>query len=69
MYKELVDNLREHAEWAEANEWDVPITLWDDLVAAAEAIGILQSELERVKAERDAAMQRSRERSGTQAAR
>ena len=53
MYKELADRLREHAEWAEANEWETPITLWDDLVDAAEAINTLQAELMQVKAERD----------------
>ena len=47
MYKELVDGLREHAEWAEANEWETPITLWDDLTHAADAIDKLQSELDR----------------------
>ena len=36
--KELVVRLREHAEWAEANIWDVPITLPDDLMAAADTI-------------------------------
>ena len=44
MYKELVDKLREHADWAAANEWETPITLWDDLVDAAEAIGKLRAE-------------------------
>lgn len=53
MYKELVDNLMKHADWAAANEWETPITLWDDLVDAAEAISILQSDLEQVKAERE----------------
>ena len=28
----LVNALREHAEWARANEWETPITLGDDLV-------------------------------------
>lgn len=56
MYKELVDNLMQHADWAAANEWETPITLWDNLVDAAEAISILQSDLEQVKAERDAAV-------------
>ena len=47
MYKELADRLREHAEWAAANEWETPITLGDDLAKAADAIERLQSELER----------------------
>ena len=49
MYKELADRLREHAEWAEANEWETPITLWDDLTHAADAIDKLQSELNRIR--------------------
>lgn len=36
--QELVDQLHEFAEWAEANIWDVPITLPDVLTAAAEVI-------------------------------
>ena len=27
----LVNALREHAEWAEGNQWETPITLCDDL--------------------------------------
>ena len=34
----LVNVLREHAEWAQANEWETPITLGDDLVEAADRI-------------------------------
>lgn len=29
--QDLVNALREHAEWARANEWETPITLGDDL--------------------------------------
>ena len=36
--QELVNALREHAEWARANEWETPITLGDDLVEAADRI-------------------------------
>ena len=36
--QELVKALREHAEWARANEWETPITLGDDLVEAADRI-------------------------------
>lgn len=36
--EELAVRLREHAEWAEANIWEVPITLPDDLRAAADVI-------------------------------
>ena len=34
----LVNALREHAEWAQANEWETPITLGDDLAEAADLI-------------------------------
>nr|DAF99690.1 MAG TPA: hypothetical protein [Siphoviridae sp. ctu1o13]DAG05451.1 MAG TPA: hypothetical protein [Siphoviridae sp. ct1da40] len=34
----LVNSLREHAEWAQANEWETPITLGDDLTEAADRI-------------------------------
>lgn len=36
--EELISRLREHAEWAEANIWEVPISLPDDLREAADAI-------------------------------
>lgn len=36
--KELVEKLREHADWADANEWDAPITLGDDIRAAADVL-------------------------------
>ena len=36
--QELVAQLHEYAEWAEANIWDVPITLPAVLNAAAEVI-------------------------------
>lgn len=35
---DLVNDLREYAEWAEANIWEVPITLPDVLTAAADII-------------------------------
>ena len=34
----LVNALREHAEWAEGNQWETPITLGDDLAEAADRI-------------------------------
>ena len=36
--EEIVKALREHAEWAQANEWEAPITLSDDLAAAADLL-------------------------------
>ena len=35
---ELIQALREDAEWAHGNEWETPITLGDHLDAAAEAL-------------------------------
>lgn len=45
MYKDLIDRLRDEAEWAEGNEWETPIMLHDDLTAAADAIEKLSAEL------------------------
>ena len=36
--KELIQALREDAEWAHANEWETPITLGDHLDAAADRL-------------------------------
>lgn len=36
--KELIQNLKEYAEWARANEYEVPIMLADDLELAADII-------------------------------
>ena len=43
--KELVERLRENAEWARCNEWETPLCLADDLKAAASRIDQLCSEL------------------------
>lgn len=52
----LVNALREHAEWARANEWETPITLGDDLVEAADRIAnqsthiaVLQQKIEKLR--------------------
>ena len=54
----LVNALREHAEWAEGNQWETPITLGDDLVEAADRIAnqsthiaALQKEIEMMRAQ------------------
>lgn len=54
--QELVNALREHAEWAEGNQWETPITLGDDLVEAADRIAnqsthiaALQQEIEKLR--------------------
>lgn len=51
--KELVERLREKAEWARGNEWETPLCLADDLTAAADAIERLQAELDTATAERN----------------
>lgn len=52
----LVNALREHAEWAEGNQWETPITLGDDLAEAADRlenqnahIAALQQEIEKLR--------------------
>ena len=52
----LVNALREHAEWAQANEWETPITLGDDLAEAADRlenqsthIAALQQEIDKLR--------------------
>ena len=46
---EIVTALREHAEWAAGNEWETPITLGDDLPAAADLIENQQWEIEALR--------------------
>ena len=40
--KKLTDRLREYAIWGDANIWDIPETLPDDLRAAADIIDHLK---------------------------
>lgn len=47
----LVNALREHAEWAQANEWETPITLGDDLTEAADRIEAQAKEIENLRAQ------------------
>lgn len=35
---ELIERLREYAEWARENEWEVPLCMADDLDAAADKL-------------------------------
>ena len=56
--QELIQRLREHADWAEENEWDTLITLGDDLTEAADRIAnqnihilALQKEIEGLRAQ------------------
>ena len=56
----LVNALREHAEWAQANEWEAPITLSDDLAAAANLIEKLTDLCARYTAEIAVAQERTR---------
>ena len=45
----LVNALREHAEWARANEWETPITLGDNLTEAADLIEAQAKEIEKLR--------------------
>lgn len=47
----LVNALREHAEWARENEWETPITLGDDLAEAADRIEAQAKEIEKLRAQ------------------
>lgn len=47
----LVNSLREHAEWARANEWETPITLGDDLAEAADLIEARAKEIDALRNE------------------
>ena len=58
--QKLVNALREHAEWAQANEWETPITLSDDLAAAADLIEKLTDRCARYTEEIAVAQERTR---------
>lgn len=47
--QELVNALREHAEWQRGNEWETPITLGDDLAEAADRIEAQAKEIEKLR--------------------
>lgn len=47
----LVNALRKHAEWAEENQWETPITLGDDLTEAADRIEAQAKEIEKLRAQ------------------
>ena len=47
----LVNALREHAEWAEGNQWETPIALCDDLAEAADRIEAQAKEIEKLRAQ------------------
>lgn len=47
----LVNALREHAEWARANEGETPITLGDDLAEAADRIEAQAKEIDALRNE------------------
>ena len=58
--EEIVRALRENAEWARANEWETPITLSDDLAAAADLIEKLTDRCARYAEEIAVAQERTR---------
>ena len=47
----LVNALREHAEWAEGNQWETPIALCDDLAEAADLIEAQTKEIDALRNE------------------
>nr|DAH93471.1 MAG TPA: TSP-4cc coil region of thrombospondin-4 (TSP-4) [Caudoviricetes sp.] len=47
----LVNALREHAEWAEGNQYEAPITLCDDLAEAADLIEAQAKEIDALRNE------------------
>lgn len=47
----LVNALREHAEWADGNQWETPITLGDDLTEASDRIEAQAKEIEALRNE------------------
>ena len=49
--QKLINVLREHAEWAEGNEWETPITLGDDLAEAADLIEAQAKEIDALRNE------------------
>ena len=44
-YDKLIADLKEDAEWAEANEWETPICLSDHIKQAIEAIKFFSNRL------------------------
>ena len=49
--QDLVNALREHAEWAEGNEWETPIALCDNLAEAADLIEAQAKEIDALRNE------------------
>lgn len=49
--QDLVNKLREHAEWQRGNEWETPITLGDDLTEAADRIEAQEKEIDALRNE------------------
>ena len=45
----LVNALREHAEWARANVYEAPIALYDDLTEAADTLEKLRGQNEQLR--------------------
>ena len=49
--QDLVNALREHAEWQRGNEWETPITLGDNLTEAADRIEAQVKEIDALRNE------------------
>lgn len=63
--QDLVNSLREHAEWVEGNQYETPITLCDDLVAAADRIANQNTHILALQKEIDGLRGQLREYLGT----
>ena len=58
-HKELIERLKIDAEWAEGQEWETPLCLWDDLMDAVSAIATLTEENARLRAELEQAKEKN----------
>ena len=57
--KELIERLKIDAEWAEGQEWETPLCLWDDLMDAVSAIATLTEENAQLRAELEQAKEKN----------
>lgn len=57
--KELIEQLKIDAEWAEGQEWETPLCLWDDLMDAVSAIATLTEENAQLRAELEQAKEKN----------
>ena len=58
-HKELIERLKIDAEWAEGQEWETPLCLWDDLMDAVSAIATITEENAQLRAELEQAKEKN----------